>query len=217
MLIDIEGTDGSGKKTQTELLKKALEENGKKVLLLSFPNHGHKSCTLVKMYLEGELGADESLDPYQVSTLYAADRMITMHQNDIAKYDYVLFDRYTPSNMIHQSTKCKDEDIDIFLDWVADFEYNKMKLPVPDVTIFLDMPVEKSLELLSERANTKHGGKDILENEQHLRKAYARAKYVANKFNWLHISCVENGNIKSIEQIHSEVMDVLNLNNLMEK
>ena len=212
MFIDIEGTDGSGKKTQALLLKEDLEEAGYKVLLLSFPNHGSKSCALVKMYLEGELGDNESLDAYQTSSLYAVDRMITFKLNDVNKYDFVLLDRYTPSNMIHQSTKCTDEELDEFLDWVADFEYNKMNLPVPDVTIFLDMPVEKSLELIEKRANNKHGGKDILENEQHLRNAYARAKYVANKYNWVHISCVENGEIKSMGEIHDEILKKLNLN-----
>lgn len=215
MLIDIEGTDGSGKKTQTLLLKEYLEKQGKQVLLLSFPNYDSSSSAAVKMYLNGEIGdTAECLDGYQTSTLFAVDRLITMQKVNVKDYDYILFDRYVPSNMIHQSTKVKDEiSLDSFLEWLENFEYGKLKLPVPDKILFLDMPVEYSLELARQREEFKSGTKkDIHEQDTtHLAKAYSRAKYVAQKFNWLRVDCIKQKKIKSIDEIHKEILTKLKL------
>ena len=211
MLIDIEGTDGSGKAVQTKNLYEYLMNKGYKCKLVSFPNYDSPSSEPVKMYLGGELNKD--LDGYQNSALFAVDRLITMSNIDINEYDFVIFDRYVPSNMIHQSTKLTDkESIDKFIDWVADFEYVKLKLPQPDKIIFLDMPPEYSIKLSNSRSNLKcKKDKDILESdENHIRTAYERAKYVAEKFNWEHIRCVEN-DLKSIDQIFQEILNILSL------
>lgn len=212
MIIDIEGTDGSGKKTQTMKLKEYLESQGKKVKLISFPNYESNSSACVKMYLNGEIGnTAECLDGYQTSSLYAVDRLITMNKINVEDYDYILFDRYVPSNMIHQSTKVKDPiALDCFLEWLEDFEYGKLKLPKPDKTLFLDMPVEFSLKLAKERSEFKSGTKkDIHEqDENHLKTAYERAKYVAQKFKWITIDCVDK-TLKSIDEIHKEILTKL--------
>jgi len=212
MIIDIEGTDGCGKKTQTELLKKYLESIGKKVLLISFPNYESNSSAPVKMYLGGEIGDNPNcLDGYQSSALYAVDRLITMSKIDIDAYDYILFDRYVPSNMIHQSIKIENDlYVDSFLEWLEDFEYVKLKLPKPDKIMFLDMPTEYSLKLARAREDLKNGQqKDIHEqNSAHLIKAYERAKYVADKFDWIKISCVDK-ELKTIEEIHKEILTKL--------
>ena len=213
MIIDIEGTDGSGKKTQTYKLKEYLENKGKKVLLISFPNYESNSSAAVKMYLNGEIGltGKDCLDGYQTSTLYAVDRLITMSKINLKDYDYILFDRYVPSNMIHQSTKVKNPiALDSFLEWLEEFEYGKLKLPKPDITLFLDMPVEFSSRLVKERTEFKSSSKkDILEqDDNHLKSAYQRAKYVAEKFNWLTIQCV-NETLKSIDEIHKEILTKL--------
>ena len=213
MIIDIEGTDGSGKKTQTLKLKEYLERKGKKVKLISFPNYESNSSSAVKMYLNGEIGltGKDCLDGYQTSTLYAVDRLITMSKINLDDYDYILFDRYVPSNMIHQSTKVEsDLYVDSFLEWLEEFEYGKLKLPKPDKILFLDMPVKYSSILSKERKNFKSGTqKDILEqDENHIKKAYIRAKYVAEKFNWITIPCV-NKTLKSIDEIHKEILTKL--------
>ena len=212
MIIDIEGTDGSGKRTQTMLLKEYLENKGKKVKLISFPNYDSNSSAAVKMYLNGEIGDKaDCLDGYQTSTLYAVDRLITMSKINTEDYDYVLFDRYVPSNMIHQSTKVKDPvALDCFLEWLEEFEYGKLKLPKPDKIVFLDMPVEFSMKLAKQRGEYKSGTKkDIHEQDpKHLQLAYERAKYVAEKFNWTNISCVLK-DIKTIEEIHKEILTKL--------
>lgn len=213
MIIDIEGTDGCGKKTQTLKLKEYLENKGKKVKIISFPNYESNSSSAVKMYLNGEIGftGKDCLDGYQTSTLYAVDRLITMSNINVNDYDYVLFDRYVPSNMIHQSTKVEsDLYVDSFLEWLEEFEYGKLKLPKPDKILFLDMPVEYSSKLAKERAEFKSGTtRDILEeDEKHLHKAYTRAKYVAEKFNWITIQCVGK-TLKSIDEIHKEILTKL--------
>ena len=126
-------------------------------------------------------------------------------------YDYILFDRYVPSNMIHQSIKVRNDLlVDSFLEWLEDFEYGKLKLPKPDVTLFLDMPPEASIKLARARIDYKSGtAKDIHEkDDEHLVKAYKRAKYVAEKFNWLTINCV-NKEIKTINEIHKEILTKL--------
>ena len=215
MIIDIEGTDGCGKKTQTELLFKFLQNKGFRCKIISFPNYDSRSSELVKMYLNGEFGENANdIDAYQTSVLFAVDRFATMNKICVDDYDYVLFDRYVPSNMIHQSTRIKDlQEVDKFLDWIKDFEYDKLKLPKPDVTIFLDVPVEISMKLARERSELKNGQeKDILEQDsEHLRNAYSKAKYVAQKFGWETIDCINNNLIKSIDEIHKEILTKLGL------
>lgn len=212
MLIDIEGTDGSGKAVQTKKLYEYLTQKGYKCKLISFPNYDSPSSEPVKMYLGGEL--KKEFDGYQNSALYAVDRLITMNNNiDINDYDFILFDRYVPSNMIHQSTKMTTiSEVDAFIEWIIDFEYGKLKLPRPDKIIFLDMPPEFSMKLASERSDLKcKKNKDILESdENHIRTAYERAKYIANKFNWLHIQCVDD-NLKSIDKLHKEILTKLGI------
>ncbi len=214
MIINIEGTDGCGKKTQTDLLYDFLLNKGYKVTKLSFPNYDSESSALVKMYLRGEFGDNNKLNGYQASMFYAVDRLATMLNVNVNDFDYVLFDRYVPSNMIHQSTRIKDQkELDDFLNWVVDLEFGKLKLPKPDVTIFLDVPVEISMRLARAREELKNGqDKDILEkDDEHLINAYQKAKYVAKKFNWLTIDCSKNENIKSIDEIHKEILTKLSL------
>ncbi len=214
MIIDIEGTDGSGKATQTKMLYDYLVGKGYKCKLLSFPNYESRSSEPVKMYLNGELGENNDLNGYQASSLFAIDRMITMINFDLSQYDYVLFDRYTPSNMVHQSTRIKDKaELDRFLDWVADFEYVKLRLPKPDVIAFLDVPIEVSMKLAKGRDKLKCGeAKDILESDPtHLIMAYNNAKYVAEKFDWLRVDCVTNGEILSREKIQNKIRKSLNI------
>lgn len=215
MIIDIEGTDGCGKKTQTDLLFNYLAKQGYKVKKISFPNYESNSSALVKMYLSGEFGENANdINGYQASALYAVDRFATMTKIDVNEFDFVLFDRYVPSNMIHQSTRINDQkELDEFLEWISDFEYDKLNLPKPDKVLFLDVPVEISLKLARARANLKNGQeKDIHEkDDNHMINAYEKAKYVAKKFDWLVVDCAKEGTIKSIDEIHKEILTNLGL------
>lgn len=213
MIIDIEGTDGSGKATQTKLLFEHLKNFGK-CLLLSFPNYDSPSSQVVKMYLNGDLGNNSSFSGYQASAIFAVDRLATIKQTDLTQFDFVILDRYTPSNMIHQSTRINNvEELNQFLNWVQDFEYVKLGLPKPDKILFLDMPVEISAALAHSRTALKNQQQaDILEADTaHLTTAYQRAKFVAQKFGWLRIDCADGNKPKTITEIHNLILKALDL------
>lgn len=215
MIIAIEGTDGCGKKTQTDLLCAYLETKRYKVKKISFPNYDSNSSALVKMYLNGEFGDSvDNINAYQASVLYAVDRLGTMLKVDVSEYDFVVFDRYVPSNMIHQSTRINDlNELDYYLTWLEDLEYGKLKLPKPDKILFLDVPLEISMNLARQRGELKNGqAQDIQEkDDNHLKKAYERGKYVAQKFNWITIDCSKDNYIKSIDEIHQDILTNLDL------
>ena len=215
MIITIEGTDGSGKATQSKLLFETLTKLGFKCKLISFPNYQSASSTLVKMYLNGEFGENANcLDAYQASALFAVDRLATMKNVNVEDFDYIILDRYTRSNMIHQACKTTNAaEREDCLNWLNDFEYNKLKLPKPDVVLFLDLPIEISLRLANARKDLKNGqSQDIHEKDaNYMHHAYDQAKYVAKKYDWTVIDCCKDGNILSIEQIHNKILKALNI------
>lgn len=213
--IVIEGTDGSGKNSQAKILCEKLNEAGINCIVQSFPNYDSPACTPVKMYLNGEFGDIGCLDAYQANSLYAVDRLCTMMglKDHIENGGSIVFDRYVESTMLHQAALIENqEERDKFLDYVNDFEFGKLKLPKPDLVIFLDVPVEVSKKLADSRGEYKSGNKkDILEQDiSHLTKAYNSGKYVANKYGWTQISCLnESGNLKSIEEISNDIFEVV--------
>lgn len=212
-LFVIDGTDGSGKQTQLGELKNRLNKEKIDYRVVSFPNYDSKTSTLVKMYLSGEFGTNsKEISPYIASTFYAADRYAT-YQTELKEYyengGLILADRYTTSNMIHQAGKIQDkEERDKFLKWLWDFEFNLYKLPIPTEVFFLNMPVEKSLELIANRDNkfTHSSKKDIHESDKnHLIDAYSAACDVAKDYNWYEVKCVKDDKIRTIEDIHEEI------------
>ncbi|HHV28365.1 dTMP kinase [Acetivibrio mesophilus] len=217
-LIIIEsGADASGKATQTKMLYERLVEEGCKVRKITFPNYDSDSSALVKMYLNGDFGRNpEDVSPYVASTFYAVDRFASYKTDWGQAYNdgwIILADRYTTSNMVHQAAKIKDmEEKERFLDWLWDFEFGIYKLPVPDCVIFLDMPPAYSKELMEGRANKFTGDqkKDIHErNDEYLRESYNNSLYIAEKYNWTRIDCVENGTLRKIEEIQDSVYEAV--------
>lgn len=216
IIISIEGTDGAGKHTQQQLLAKDLKEQGYKTFEQSLPNYESPSCAPVKMYLGGEFGSDpKCLDAYQASVLYAVDRLCT-HKKTIAEHydngEIILFDRYVQSNFIHHGSKIDDiEEKYKYIDYMCDLEYNKLGLPKADLVFFIEMPVEKSMELARARAEYKSGDtKDIHElDSEYMKKSYNNGIELANHFGWTLIHCLdEEGNLKTIEDIHAEIMEI---------
>lgn len=224
IIVSIEGTDGSGKHTQQQLLSEDLKSLGYTVFDQSFPNYDSPSSAPVKMYLDGELGNDANcLDAYQASSLYAVDRMCTYNKTIKEHYEngeIIIFDRYVQSNFIHQCCKINDEsERTKFLAWAEGFEYDTLKLPKPDLIFFIEMPVEKSLELAHARKAYKNGNKkDILEeNNEYMINAYKTGCSIAKKYGWNIIRCVDgDNNLRRIEDIHAEIMKktVTFLNNI---
>ena len=217
-LIAIDGVDASGKQTHTELLAEYFIKKGYKVRKLSFPMYDKPSSSLVKMYLSGELGKTaDDVDAYCASTLFAADRFASFRSDWMQDFEnpdtLIIADRYVSSNMIHQAGKISDlAEKEKFLDWLFDFEFKLYKLPQPDVTIFLDMPPEYGRILMQGRDNKFSGEKtlDIHERDySYLEKSYENAKYVSEKFQWKHILCVNDGEIRTIEDIQKEIIEIV--------
>lgn len=213
-LFVIDGTDGSGKQTQFQRLQERLTQENIDYKTVSFPNYDSPSSSLVKMYLSGEFGKNaKEISPYIASTFYAADRYATFKTQYQEYYDnggIILADRYTTANMVHQAGKIEDEaEREKFLNWLWDFEFNLYGLPVPTKVFFLNMPVEKSLELIKDRENkfTNQAKKDIHESDtNHLIDAHKAACFVAKKYDWYEVKCVdENNNIRTIDDIHEEI------------
>lgn len=209
-LIVLEGIDGSGKETQSNLLEKKLKEKGREVMHISFPDYESPSSALVKMYLKGDFGRNpEDVNPYAASLFYAVDRFASyrMKWKDFyEKGGIVIADRYTTSNMVHQMTKYEDEvKRKDFLSWLEKTEYGELELPRPDLVILLDIPLAVSENLVKERAK-KGGSMDI--HEQHLdylRKCHDAYRQLVALYHWKRIPCTEEGRLRSIEDIGKDV------------
>jgi len=214
-IIVIDGTDGCGKQTQSKALYNKLLAEGFEVKLQSFPNYESPSASPVKMYLGGEFGNDSSMNAYQASVLYAVDRLCT-YQKDLKEFyengGIIVMDRYVQANMLHQACKIGDrEEVDKFLDWLDRLEFGDLKLPRADKVLFLDVPVEVSEILMKERGINKSGTKKDVheENSEHLKNAYASGKYCSQKLGWDTIECVENGQMKSVDEISDIIWNVV--------
>ena len=209
-LIVIEGLDGSGKSTQIELLKNRFIEEGVAVKQIKLPDYEDKSSTLVKMYLSGEFGQNpDDVNIYAASSFYAVDRYASYKRHwekDYLSDTVILADRYTTSNAVHQSVKLPAEKWNAYLDWLTDYEYNKMGIPAPTCVIYLDMPVDISQRLLSKRYKGNEERKDIHEaNVEYLLKCRTAAMFAAEKFGWSVITCSQDGEPLTIKEIHKAI------------
>ena len=164
----------------------------------------------VRMYLNGEFGTDTNcVNSYAAASFYAVDRVASYLKN--WKQDYeagVLFvlDRYTTSNMVYMTSKLPKEDWDSFLSWLSVYEYDLLGLPRPDGVIYLDMPIEVSQKLMSKRYNSDESKKDLHEkNVEFLNSCRKSALFAAENQGWSVISCSENGEPRTIEDIASQV------------
>ena len=207
--IVLEGLDGSGKKTQSQILYDSLKAAGKDAMLLSFPNYGTPACAPVEEYLGGAYGNDPgNVNCYAASTFYAVDRYSSFKlswEKECKSGTVMISNRYTTANAIHQLAKLPEDKRDEFLDWLYDLEFVRLGLPAPDVTLFLDVPTEISLSLIEKRGEKK----DIHETADHLAKAREAALYTAEKWNWKRIECVSEGKLLSIEEISARISEVL--------
>lgn len=209
-LIVIDGADGSGKGTQTELLIKRLKEEGRDVLMLDFPRYESNSSYFVQKYLNGEYGSASEVSPKLASLFYALDRfdakkeiITALRQNKI-----IISNRYVSSNAGHQGGKIKDEkEREQFLKWLYDLEYAICGLPRPDLNIYLNVPWETGQKLVDKKDPREYvNGKkrDIHEaDSSHLRntqKSFMHLTKIEN--NWIIIDCIKEDNLLKINEIH---------------
>lgn len=210
-LIVIEGSDGSGKATQSIRLANKLSNLKFNVKRISFPNYESESSALIKMFLRGDFGSNpENINPYAISLFYAVDRFSSFSQDWKDFYELnnsiIIADRYSGSNMAYQMTKFKfKKDRLKFINWIKNIEFEKLGLPIPDMTIFLDVSPSISAILRKIR-----GRDDIIESDKpYLNKVYSAYQELSSILNWFKIDC-SIGNIpKGILDIENEIFTLV--------
>ena len=210
-LIVIEGTDGSGKSTQFKLLTSRLEAENHTFQKLVFPQYAEPSSALIRMYLGGEFGHKPSdVNAYAASAFYAVDRYASYKKVWGDWYEnggLVLSDRYTTSNAVHQASKEPEERQGEFLGWLYEFEYDRLGLPRPDLTIYLDVPTEYTEMLMRSREAATGTQADIHEQDlEYLATCRRTGRAAAEYYGWTVIQCVKDGAMRSIEDIHEEIL-----------
>ena len=209
-LIVIEGTDGSGKSTQFRLLTSRLEAEQVKFQKLVFPQYSEPSSALIRMYLGGEFGSKPSdVNAYAASAFYSVDRYASYRKVWGKWYEeggLVVSDRYTTSNAVHQASKEPEDKREDFLNWLYDFEYDKLGLPRPDLVIYLDVPTDFTEKMLRHRESETNTHADIHEQDmQYLATCRRMGRAAAEHYGWTVIRCVQNGAMRSMEDIHEEI------------
>ncbi len=209
-LIVIEGTDGSGKSTQFNLLSQRLEQEGKDFRHIVFPRYKEESSALIRLYLGGAFGTNPSdVNAYAASAFYAVDRYASYKQDWGQWYEQgglIISDRYATSNAVHQASKEPEDKQAEFLRWLYEFEYDKLGLPCPDLVIYLDVPTDFTEKLMRNREAATNTSADIHEkNMDYLATCRRTGRAAAQYYGWKVISCVQDGQMRSIEDIHQEI------------
>ena len=213
-LIVIEGTDGSGKSTQFKLLTQRLEAEQKPFRRLVFPRYAEESSALIRMYLGGAFGTKPSdVNAYAASAFYAVDRYASYKQDWGKWYEdggLVVSDRYTTSNAVHQASKETGEQQAAFLKWLYEFEYDKLGLPQPDLIIYLDVPTDFTEKMMRSREAKTNTTADIHEKDMaYLATCRRTGRTAAEYYGWKIISCVQDGRMRTIEDIHNEIYSLI--------
>lgn len=215
-LIVIEGTDCSGKETQSKLLVEKLKNEGKKVVYLTFPRYDTPTGKIVggpylgkeeickSYFIEGAANLDGKI----ASLYFAADRYYNLEElNKYLDDGYtIILDRYTFSNMAHQGGKIKDkEKRNELYEFIYKLEFEMLKLTLPDQIIFLHMPYEYALELKKNRISLDEHEK----SKDHLINAENAYLELCNKYNFTYINCTKNNKIRTIEDINKEIKEII--------
>ncbi len=210
-LIVFEGTDGSGKATQTELLCRELERRGTAYRRLTFPRYQDESSALIRLYLNGAFGNHpDDVNAYAAATFFAVDRYASYKQDWGSFYQsggLLVADRYTTSNAVHQTVKLPPEERVAFLDWLFDFEYRLLGLPAPTRVLYLDIPTELTERMMRRRERETNTKADIHErDEAYLRLCRENAAFVTEYCGWTKIDCTDGGALLPAEEIHRIVL-----------
>ena len=216
-LIVIDGLDGSGKGTVTRMLRSYLDGKGIENDLISFPMYDNDSSALVRLYLSGALGQHpEDNNAYASSVFFAADRYVSFKNFWKPLYEkpnsVLIADRYVSANAVHQLSKLPRSEWDSFLDWLFDFEYHKLELPVPDHTVYIEMPPCLCRQMIAIRAKETGRFVDIHEKDvSHLDRAYQAALYCSSKLNWTRIKSFSDNSPRPLNEVFGELLEKLNL------
>lgn len=217
--IVLDGNDGSGKATQTRLLSEYLSSKGVENEKFDFPSYDKNFFgSLIGECLAGLHGDFVHVDPKVASPLYALDRLESAPKirEALEAGKVVLADRYASSNQIHQGGKIEDEkDRAEFLMWLEKMEYEIVGIPKPDVVIYLDVPVDVSLKLLTEKRALKNGTlavgqKDTVEEDrQYLDRSHETARWLAGReSNWHFVPCMTDSTLRSPDDINKDIQAI---------
>lgn len=217
-LIILEGTDGSGKTTQLNLLIKKLKAKNIKFKTFDFPQYHKESSYYIKKYLNGEYGNWNEVNPYKTSVFYALDRFDV--GGDIKKWlkqgYLVISNRYTASNLAHQGCKIKSKKIrKKFWEWVLNFEHHILEIPRPDLNLILYVPAEISQKLVNQKGKREYLKglkKDIHEKDLKYLKQAEKVYLELIKLyphDFKKINCVNQFQILTPEEIHQKIWNIL--------
>ena len=217
-LIVIDGTDGSGKATQTELLVKALKNEGRKVKIIDFPEYyANFFGKFIGHCLSEQYYNFVKVHPKIASILYAADRLESKDKiKKWLKNGYIVVaNRYASANQIHQGGKIVNtKKREAFIRWLAEMEYKVFKIPKPDVVFYLSVPIPIVLKLITERNKNKNRNylgkkKDVHEKDvKFLENSRQSALWLTKtQKGWIKIECVKNGKLDTRENIHEKIYE----------
>ncbi len=217
-LIVIDGADGSGKGTQVALLVEKLRSEGYKVALFDFPMYETHFGKIVGRALKGEFGDFLKLNPYIGSMPYTLDRVAAKPLLDLAllHYDFVICNRYTPSNIAYQSAKLSGKKAVDFIEHMEKSEYDVLGLPRPDLILYLSVATSISFRLIEEKNKReylgKKGSRDMLEaNLEYQRRVSQQYKKLAERDpkSWRVINCMDGKRLMNREEIASIIFSAL--------
>ena len=205
-LIVLDGTDGSGKETQTRLLEDRLNDEGIHVVKYTFPNYDTFFGKMISEYLDGEYGPTTNFHPKMASILYAFDRWRVAGEikEHLEMGKYVICDRYVESNIGYQQAKLPEDQRKIFSDWLNQLEHKELDIPESDVVIFLRVPAEISSSNMLNRKKLDGHEQDLIYQHKVLESYESLANSVDK---WKIIECTINGKMRSREEIHNDIYD----------
>lgn len=209
-IIVVEGLDGCGKSTQVDLLKNHFPD----CRFLTFPNYDSPSGEIITEYLQGRIPeTDSQRSAYASSIFYSMDRYISYRKDwylDCKNQKHIISARYVTSNLIYQTAKLPRKEWEDYIKWLSDFEYSKLGIPVPDAVIFLDVPIEISQRLLSERYENIDQKKDIHEADlDYFQRCYNVAEYLITREHWKRLPCCEGDTLRSVDSIQTDLVKLI--------
>ncbi len=212
--IVIEGTDCSGKETQSKLLEERLNDMGIKCKRFSFPMYDSPTGKIVEDCYLGKYKKSlfkeraSNVDPYVASLYYAADRKYNMKEI-IKYYDegyYIILDRYTTSNLAYQGSKIENKEDRFYMyQWIDRLEYWLLKIPKPDITIYLHVPISVTKELLKNRKDLDDDEKDI----DYLEKSEKAYLELTTLYGWNKIECTNMNKMRDVKEINDEILNMI--------
>lgn len=215
-LIVIEGVDGSGKTTQTNLLLAYLKNKNIPHLSLDFPQYDSFYGKIVAKFLRGEFGPLDTVSPYLAALTFALDRYAVRGSivKKLTSGEVIVANRYVTSNIAHQGSKFENPDErNAFISWLEKLEYDVHKLPREDIVLYLQVPSEVTKKLTDMKAERSYlNGKKDIQEQDHIHRNSTEMMYniLSEQHNhWITIPCFQNNTMISKEEIHKTIVQIL--------